>query len=84
MLACEHSCTQYKSLAPEFQDKDGSLRVVRRLTPVSDDESASLEIIVPATALGTAERKLKARGCLIKEAGVLQCSKDFDVSFPKN
>jgi Zn-dependent protease with chaperone function len=73
-----------KSLAPEFQDKDGSLRVIRRFSPSSDDESAVLEVTIPTTALGTTERKLKARGCLVKEAQVLQCSKDFDVSFPKN
>ncbi len=79
-----HKGVAIKSVAPEFQDRDGSLRVVRRLTPISDDESASLEIIIPTTVLGTAERKLKARGCLIKAAEVLQCSKDFDVSFPKN
>ena len=73
-----------RSLAPEFQDKDGSLRAVRRFSPGSDDESALVELAIPTTALGTPERKLKARGCLVKEAQVLQCSKDFDVSFPKN
>lgn len=72
-----------KSLAPEFQDRDGSLKAVRRLTPVSDDESAQLEISIPTTALGTTERKLKARGCFVQEAQVLQCSKEFEVSFPK-
>jgi len=51
---------------------------------VIDDESALLEITIPGSALGTPERKLKARGCLVQEAQVLQCSKDFDVSFPKN
>jgi hypothetical protein len=73
-----------KSLVPEFQNTDGSLRAVRPFSPGSDDESALLEITIPTTALGASERKLKARGCLIKEAQVLQCSKDFDVSFPKN
>ncbi|HEX7335321.1 MAG TPA: M48 family metalloprotease [Pyrinomonadaceae bacterium] len=73
-----------KGLTPEFQDKDGSLRAIRRFTPSSDDETAQLEVSIPTTALGTTERKLKARGCLVKEAQVLQCSKDFDVSFPKN
>jgi Peptidase family M48 len=73
-----------RSLAPGFQDKDGSLRAIRRFNPTSDDESAVLEVSIPTTALGTAQRKLKARGCLIKEAQVLQCSKHFDVSFPKN
>jgi len=73
-----------RSFAPEFQDKDGSLRAIRRFNPASDDESALLEVTIPAAALGTTERKLKARGCLVKEAQVLQCSKDFDVSFPKN
>lgn len=73
-----------KSVAPEFQDKDGSLRVVRRLTPGSDDESALLEITIPTTALGTTQRKLKARGCLFSETQLLQCSKEFEVSFPKN
>ena len=73
-----------KSLSPEFQNTDGSLRAVRRLSPGSDDESALLEVTIPTTALGITERKLKARGCLVKEAQVLQCSKEFDVSFPKN
>jgi Zn-dependent protease with chaperone function len=79
-----HKGFPVKSLTPEFQDKDGSLRAVRGISPTSDDESAALEITIPTTALGTTERKLKARGCLIKEAQVLQCSKDFEVSFPKN
>ena len=79
-----HKGTAVKSLAPEFQDKDGSLRVVRRLTPGSDDESALLEITIPTTALGTTQRKLKARGCLFRETQLLQCSKEFEVSFPKN
>ena len=73
-----------KSLAPEFQDKDGSLRAIRRFSPSSDDESALLDVTIPTTALGTTERKLKARACLVKEAQVFQCSKNFDVSFPKN
>jgi hypothetical protein len=73
-----------KGLSPEFQDKDGSLRAIRRFIPGSDDETALLEVTIPTTALGTTERKLKARTCLLKEAQVLQCSKDFDVSFPKN
>jgi hypothetical protein len=73
-----------KSLASEFQDKDGSLKAIRRLTPGSDDESAQLEVSIPTNALGTTERKLKARGCLVKEAQVLQCGKEFEVSFPKN
>jgi len=60
------------------------LRAIRRFSPSSDDESALLEVTIPTTSLGTTERKLKARGCLVKEAQVLQCSKDFDVSFPKN
>jgi hypothetical protein len=76
--------TAVKSLAPEFQDQAGSLRAIRRFSPSSDDESALLEVTIPTTTLGTTERKLKARGCLVKEAQVLQCSKDFDVSFPKN
>jgi hypothetical protein len=76
--------TAVKSLAPEFQDQAGSLRAIRRFSPSSDDESALLEITIPTTTLGTTARKLKARGCLVKEAQVLQCSKDFDVSFPKN
>jgi len=73
-----------KSLAPEFQDKDGSLIAIRRIIPGSDDESALIEAIIPTSALGTSQRKLKARGCLVKEAQVLQCSKNFDVSFPKD
>ena len=73
-----------RSLAPEFQDKDGLLRATRRFNPGSDDESALLEVSIPTSALGTTERKLKARACLVKETQVLQCSKDFDVSFPKN
>lgn len=73
-----------KSLASEFQNKDGSLRAARRFSPTSDDESALLEITIPTSALGISERKLKARGCLVRETQVLQCSKDFDVSFPKN
>lgn len=73
-----------KSSLSEFQDKDGSLRANRRFIPTSDDESALLEITIPGSVLGTPERKLKARGCLVQEAQVLQCSKDFDVSFPKN
>jgi Zn-dependent protease with chaperone function len=73
-----------KSLASEFQDKDGSLKAIRRLTPGSDDESAQLEVSIPTNALGTTERKLKARGCLVKEAQVLQCGKEFEVSFPRN
>ena len=73
-----------KSLAPEFQDKDGSLKAIRRLTPGSDDESAVIEVSIPTTALGTTERKLKARACFVQDARVLHCSKDFDVSFPKN
>lgn len=79
-----HKGSRVKSLVPEFQDNDGSLRAIRRFTPSSNDESAVIEITVPKAALGTTERKLKARSCLIKEAQVLQCSKDFDVSFPKN
>ena len=75
--------TPVKSLAPEFQDKDGSLRAVREFRPNSDDESALIEISIPSTTLGTTQRKLKARGCLIKETQMLQCSKEFDVSFPK-
>ena len=73
-----------RSLAPEFQDKQGSLRAIRRINPDSDDDTAVVEVTIPITALGTTEHKLKARGCLVKEAQVLQCSKDFDVSFPKN
>jgi hypothetical protein len=73
-----------RSVTPEFQDKDGLLRANRRFSPGSDDESAVLEVTIPTAALGITERKLKARGCLIKETEVLQCSKDFDVSFPKN
>lgn len=73
-----------KSLAPEFQDTDGSLRAIRRLSPTSDDESSLLEVTIPTAAIGTTERKLKARACLVQETQVLQCSKDFDVSFPKN
>ena len=65
-------------------DKNGSLRAIRRFSPDSDDESAVLEVTIPRAALGTSERKLKARTCLFKEAQVLQCSKDFEVSFPKN
>ena len=79
-----HKGAAVKSLASEFQDSNGSLRAIRRFSPGSDDESALLEVTIPKTALGTTERKLKARGCLVKEAQVLQCSKDFDVSFPKN
>jgi len=73
-----------KSLAPEFQDKQGSLRAIRRINPDSDDDTAVVEVTIPITALGTTEHKLKARGCLVKEAQVLQCGKEFDVSFPKN
>jgi Peptidase family M48 len=76
--------TAVKSLVSEFQNPNGSLRASRRFSPTSDDESAVIEVTVPTTALGTTERKLKARSCLIKEAQVLQCSKDFDVSFPRN
>jgi len=73
-----------KSNAPEFQNRDGLLRASRRFSPGSDDESALLEVTIPTSALGTTERKLKAQACLVKETQVLQCSKDFDVSFPKN
>jgi hypothetical protein len=76
--------TSVKSLVPEFQDKDGSLTAVREIRPTSDDESALLEITIPSTALGTTQRKVKARGCLVEKAQVLQCSKEFDVSFPKD
>jgi hypothetical protein len=73
-----------KSLAPEFQDKHGALRAIRRISPSTDDESAALEVTIPTTALGTTQRKLKARGCFVRDAQVLECGKKFDVSFPKH
>lgn len=78
-----HKGVAVKSLASEFRDKDGSLKAIRRFSPGSDEESALLEVTIPTTALGTTERKLKARGCLVKDAQILQCSKDFEVSFPR-
>ena len=51
-----------KSLAPEFQDKDGSLIAIRRIIPGSDDESALIEATIPTSALGTSQRKLKGCG----------------------
>ncbi|HEU4511345.1 MAG TPA: M48 family metalloprotease [Pyrinomonadaceae bacterium] len=78
-----HKGVAVRSLAPEFQNEHGSLRAIRRFSPTSDDESGLVEITVPATALGSTERKLKARGCLVQGGQVLQCGKDFDVSFPK-
>jgi Zn-dependent protease with chaperone function len=72
------------SLDPAFQGKDGVLVAIKHFTPGSNDESGQLELKVPASAVGAAQRKLKARGCLLNKAQILECGKEFDVSFPGN
>jgi Zn-dependent protease with chaperone function len=72
------------SLDPAFQGKNGALVAIKHFTPRSNDESGQLELTVPAAAVGTPQRKLKARGCLVNKAQILECGKEFDVSFPGN
>ena len=70
------------SLDPAFQGKNGALIAIRQFKPTADEEYAELEFNIPTAALGISQKKLKARGCLVRKEQLLQCSKDFDVSFP--
>ena len=72
------------SVDPAFQGNNGSLVAIKRFTPASDDESSQLEFVVPTSALGTQQHKLKARGCLLSKNQILECAKEFEVSFPSN
>ena len=72
------------SADPAFQGKNGSLTALKRFTPTSDNESSQLELLVPHSALRTPQRNLKARGCLLNKNQILECSKEFAVSFPSN
>jgi len=73
-----------RSTDPAIQDKDGLLVAVRHFKPTSDEESSQLETTVPTSAVGVNERNLKANACLFTNMEVLSCSKEFEVSFPKN
>lgn len=71
------------SVDPAFQGKNGALFTIKHFTPTSNDEAGQLEFTVPTSALGTSQHKLKARGCLLNKSQILECSKEFEVSFPK-
>jgi hypothetical protein len=73
-----------RSLNPQFQAKDGSLVAIKGFMPGSTIESGSMDIVIPSTAIGISERKLKARFCLINAGETVECSKEVDASFPKN
>jgi len=75
---------QVPSIDSTFQGKNGSLVAIKRFIPTSDDESSQLAFVVPTSALGTQQHKLKARGCLLSKNEILECSKEFDVSFPSH
>jgi len=70
--------------APAFQDKNGSMVALRRFRPASDEETAQVEFIVPSSALGVPQRKVKAKACLSDNIQVIECSKEIEVSFPKD
>jgi len=72
------------SIDPAFQGKNGSLVASKQFMPASDEESSQLNFVVPTSALGTQPHKLKARACLLSENQILECGKEFDVSFPSN
>ena len=72
------------SVDPAFQGKNGSLAALKRFTPTSDNESSQLELLIPASALGTLQHGLRARGCLLNKNQILECSKEFAVSFRSN
>jgi Zn-dependent protease with chaperone function len=71
-----------KSNDPAFQDNSGSLVAIRHFTPTTDEESSEVQVSVPSSALGISQHKLKAKACLVSDVQVLECSKEFDVSFP--
>ncbi len=72
------------SLNPQFKAGDGSLVANRRFTPLSGNESGSVDLTVPTTAIGIKERKLKAKVCLSSQGESAECSKEMEASFPKN
>jgi Peptidase family M48 len=72
------------SLVRDFQTDDGSLTAMKAFTPVSKSQSGSVEITVPTAAIAISERKLKARFCFFSQGERLECSKETEVSFPKN
>lgn len=72
------------SFDPAFQGKSNALVATKHFTPTTNDESGQVVLTVPTSAVGTPQRKLKARGCLLSKAQILQCGKEFDVSFPGN
>jgi putative metalloprotease len=72
------------SLDPAFQNENGALVAIKHFIPGSNDESGQLELTVPAAAVAAPQHKLKARGCLLNKAQILECGKEFEVSFPGN
>lgn len=72
------------SFDPAFQSKNNALVATKHFTPTSNDESGQLELTVPTSAIGIPQHKLKARGCLLNKAQILQCGKEVEVSFPRN
>jgi hypothetical protein len=72
------------SLDPAFENENGALVAVKHFIPGSNDESGQLELTVPAAAVAAPQHKLKARGCLLNKAQILECGKEFEVSFPGN
>jgi hypothetical protein len=79
----KHKNVLVPAALPEYQYKDGSLRVARPAKISTGNEAAEFTINVPTTALGTKERKLDAWAVISVDGKWIAVSPAFQVSFPK-
>jgi hypothetical protein len=79
----EHKNAKVPGAMPEFQFKDGTLRVVRPARVSAGNEASEFTVSVPATAPGTKERKLDAWVGISAGGKWIAFSQAFRVSFPK-